>query len=754
MPVLAWLVAGLMLPPNLPVSLPVHGVAAGVILLGCWAGVRGRWPAWGWLCLGVLWSVWRLDLRLAEQLPPAQEMQPVTAQFTVRGLPQVDGMGRVQAVAAVEAVPEGFSLPSRIQVRLPVEPSADLAGSRWQAELRCQRLHALANPYAFDMEGWLMAQGWLARCQARSPERLSTPWQDVSARIDRWRAHQAGRIRTVAGTEAGAGLLAALTIGDTRAITPEQWQWLARTGTTHVVSISGLHLALLAGTLTGLAGWLVRCHTWRGRSLRPLAAWAGLAGAAGYALLAGSSVPTLRALYMLAAGCWALQQRRRWPMRQVWLLALLAVLLPDPWAATQAGFWLSFGLVAALLAVGSGRPGAWRGMAAVAGTQLAIAAASVPLLLAWFGSLPLLSPLANLYAAPVLGGALTLASLLALLQPFDAPLQLVAWLLGLALEPLRWLAAGPQWQIPAPAGWAVVLALLGSVLMVLPSWSLRGLAACLWLPLLWPVTERPAAGEVWLTVLDIGQGLSVVVETASHTLVYDVGPGGPSGATASRTLLPYLAGRGVRTPDRVMLSHDDSDHAGGWAVLAPLWPDAGRWSSRPGRWPGQGFAACRQGQRWTWDGVEFRVLWPTAGVAESASDNNTSCVLKVTSRQGRSMLLTGDLEQAGEAELLGEPALSSDVLLVGHHGSRTSSGMAFLQAVGAQAAIVSAGYRNRYRHPQRQVWERLREAGMQRWRTDWQGAIRVRLHDRVAVSGWRGQRPRYWDPGWRDEPLR
>ncbi len=265
---------------------------------------------------------------------------------------------------------------------------------------------------------------------------------------------------------------------------------------------------------------------------------------------------------------------------------------------------------------------------------------------------------------------------------------------------------------------------------------------------------RPAAGEVWLTVLDIGQGLSVVVETASHTLVYDVGPGGPSGATASRTLLPYLAGRGVRAPDRVMLSHDDSDHAGGWAVLAPLWPDAGRWGSRPGRWPGQGFAACRQGQRWTWDGVEFRVLWPTTGVAESASDNNASCVLKVTSRQGRSMLLTGDLEQAGEAELLGEPALSSDVLLVGHHGSRTSSGMAFLQAVGAQAAIVSAGYRNRYRHPQRQVWERLREAGMQRWRTDWQGAIRVRLHDQVAVSGWRGQRPRYWDPGWRDEPLR
>ena len=411
-------------------------------------------------------------------------------------------------------------------------------------------------------------------------------------------------------------------------------------------------------------------------------------------------------------------------------------------------------LVAALLAVGSGRPGAWRGMAAVAGAQLAIAAASVPLLLAWFGSLPLLSPLANLYAAPVLGGTLTLASLLALLQPFDAPLQLVAWLLGLALEPLRWLAAGPQWQIPAPAGWSVVLALLGSVLMVLPSWSVRGLAACLWLPLLWPVTEHPAAGEVWLTVLDIGQGLSVVVETASHTLVYDVGPGGPSGATASRTLLPYLAGRGVRTPDRVMLSHDDSDHAGGWAVLAPLWPDAGRWSSRPGRWPGQGFAACRQGQRWTWDGVEFRVLWPTAGVAESASDNNASCVLKVTSRQGRSMLLTGDLEQAGEAELLAEPALPSDVLLVGHHGSRTSSGMAFLQAVGAQAAIVSAGYRNRYRHPQRQVWERLREAGMQRWRTDWQGAIRVRLHDRVAVSGWRGQRPRYWDPGWRDEPLR
>lgn len=492
--------------------------------------------------------------------------------------------------------------------------------------------------------------------------------------------------------------------------------------------------AWLAGVATG---WL-----WRrsGRAMlwlaAPLAArWGGLVCAAGYAVISGWGVPSQRTILMLAVVTGLQSIGVRWPWGLVLLASAVVVTAIDPWALTQAGFWLSFAAVGLLMASsndGSAGPrvepvAGWRGWPGRLGghlgaglrTQAIATVGLAPLTLVIFRQLSLIGFAANLVAIPVVT---LLITPLALLGMVSAPLwSFGAWVVGRLNDVLGWLVAlpGAVWIAPVAPAWAQVVGLVGAVLLVLPlPRRTRLLALPLLVPLVWPPVDRPAVGSFELLALDVGQGTSVLIRTRSHLLVFDAGPQYSAESDAGeRVLLPLLRARGETRIDRLVLSHRDLDHVGGArAVLAALPVDDLLSSLEPGH---RLLAAalhttrCEAGQSWTWDGVRFDILRPEPDdYRRTLKSNAMSCVLRVEG--GRSVLLTGDIERDQEAALVEADAagLRSDLLIVPHHGSKTSSTSAFLDAVRPGVAVFQAGYRNRYGHPAAEVLARYRARGI------------------------------------------
>lgn len=506
---------------------------------------------------------------------------------------------------------------------------------------------------------------------------------------------------------------------------------------------------MVAALFAALVGWLWR----RSEGLMLLLAApkaaiaAGWLAAFGYALLAGFAVPTQRTLYMLSVVALALWSGRNLGASRSLLLALLVVLLLDPWAVLAPGFWLSFAAVGVLFFVGTARLGAplgWRATLARWGaTQWAVTVGTLPLLLLLFQQFSLVSPLANALAIPVVSFLITPLALLFALIPWPPLLQLDHWLLSTLMAFLEWLARWPLWQQPAPPLAATVLALLGVLCLLLPrGFPARWLGVCLLLPaLFWPAA-RPAPGEAWVDVLDVGQGLAVVVRTAEHALLYDTGPLYSAESDAGqRIVVPFLRATGVERLDAVIVTHRDKDHSGGIVAIREALP-VGRWLSSLPELEGE---RCAAGQTWEWDGVRFTMLHPEAAAyrLQTSKTNNMSCVLRLENPSG-SVLLTSDIEARDERKLLARvpELLRSEVLLVPHHGSGTSSTPAFIAGVGAREVIIPVGYRNRYQHPRPDVVARY--AGSRVWRTDSDGAVRIELAGRVALSAYRSEYRRYW----------
>ena len=681
------------------------------------------------------------------------------------------------------------------------DPRADLrAGQRWRLPLRLKRPHGALNPAGFDAELMWFEQGLGATGYVRVhrngalAERLA---EAVGHPVERLRQTMRDAIvRQVSDTRA-AGVLAALAVGDQAAIEREDWDLFRRTGIAHLMSISGVHVTMFAWLAGALAAAL-----WR-RSSRlmlwlpaPTAGrWVGLALAAAYALLAGWGVPAQRTVVMLAVAVLLRGQGWRWPWGLVLAAAAVVVTAIDPWALLQPGFWLSFTAVGLLLvsepALGGVRPNAGAdaaGAGAGAGAGVADADADAdadatsagtglvarvarhtrshlrghlraqvvatlglaPLSLVFFQQISIVGFLANLVAIPLVTLLITPLALLGALLP-------VLWTAAAGLvQALIWglggLSAWPLavWTAPAAPAWMAVCGLLGALLAVLPApWALRWLALPLVLPLLWPPVPRPAEGQFELVAADIGQGTAVLVRTRGHLLVYDTGPQYSRESDAGqRVLLPLLRSRGEPRIDLLLLSHRDSDHVGGAAsLLAGIPVSALQSSLEPGHALLAGAAPhtpCRAGQQWAWDGVQFNVLHPTDDdVAAARKPNAASCVLRVADAQGRSVLLTGDIEAPQEAALLQRSGalLASTVLLVPHHGSRTSSSAAFLDAVQPTTAVVQAGYRSRFGHPAPDVMARYADRGIEVVRSDQCGAWL--WHDGAGACT-RDVRRRYW----------
>ncbi|MCR5881548.1 DNA internalization-related competence protein ComEC/Rec2 [Rhizobacter sp. J219] len=536
-------------------------------------------------------------------------------------------------------------------------------------------------------------------------------------------------------------------------------------------TLTGLHVTMFAW----LAGLLVQA-LWR-RSARAVhlwpAPWAGRVGgllaATAYAVFAGWGVPAQRTVWMLATITLLHLSGRRWPWAMVLLVAAVVVSALDPWALLQPGFWLSFVAVGLLMASEPAQrvvdrnapsPRWWQRLwvAARGGvrTQVVATLGLTPLSLVFFQQVSVVGLVANLVAIPLVTLVITP---LALLGVMLAPL----WRVGAAVQEalsqgLAWLGAlpGAVWVVPAAPLWAQAAGLLGAALVVLPlPWRLRLFAIPLVMPLLLPVPVRPEAGRYEVVAVDVGQGTAVLVRTRGHLLVYDAGPQYSRESDAGqRVLLPLLQARGETRINRLVLSHRDLDHVGGAKPLLQTLPVGELLSSLEDGHPIRAMAAspvrCAAGQRWVWDGVQFEVLHPRAEDYErSLKSNAMSCVVKVSGPQG-TLLLTGDIERQQEAELLSTSAaaLRSDVMLVPHHGSRTSSTAAFLDAVAPKVAIVQAGYRNRFGHPVADVTERLKARG-------------VRIEASAACGAWqwgggeavceRDRARRYWHHAARGE---
>ena len=721
--------------------------------------------------IGFAWAGVFAHWRLVERLPADWEGRDIELSGVIAALPQRFEQGERFEFAVETVHTAGASVPSRILLswyhRWDELSEADTAlegrearavrpGERWRFTVRLKKPHGQANPHGFDYEAWLLERGIRATGSIRprgSAQRLDEFVLRPGYAVERLRDLLRSRFLTTLPEAPYLGVLIALSVGDQRAIPNAQWQLFNRTGVTHLVSISGLHVTMVAALFAALCNLL-----WR-RSERLMlflpaqkaALLAGWLAALGYALLAGFEVPAQRTLYMLSVVALALWSGRNFGVSRTLLLALLAVLVADPWAVLANGFWLSFGAVGVLFYVGSarlGEPAGWRGSLLQWGVaQWAVTLGSLPLLLLFFQQFSLVSPLANALAIPLVSLLITPLALIFTVLPWPPLLDLDHYLLSGLMRFLEWLGQWPLWEQPAPPWWAALLAVLGALWLLLPrGFPARWLGLFLLLPALFIPPPRPAPGEAWVEVLDVGQGLAVVVRTAGHTLLYDTGPlyGSDSNA-GQRVVLPYLRAVGVERLDALIVSHRDKDHSGGAAAVRQALP-VGRSLSSLGE---AGDEACVAGQHWVWDGVRFDLLHPRAAdyPGRAGRSNSMSCVLRVDSGRGAggsALLLTGDIEAADERALLAraDGHLASDVLLVPHHGGRASSTAEFIAAVGADEVVFSAGYRNAFGHPRPEVLERY--AGRRQWRTDRDGALRIVLGATPEVSAWRKERPRYW----------
>ncbi len=707
----------------------------------------------------------RAEQRLQARLGPALEGQEIEVQAEVLALPQAvqgfaggPGWRLVLGLAPLQGQVLPPGAPRQVlALGYPATGQAPWrACERWQLRLRLQRSPGLANPHGFDQALWMLEQDLQARAQIRpgQQQRLAgAPWHCLAHWREAWRERLQARL----GSGGAAGLLVALSVGDQAAIPAPDWQVYRDTGVAHLMAISGLHITMFAWGLSALVAALWR----RSEALSLIVpapragAWLGVAAAAAYAAFTGWGVPAQRTVWMLL-GLACLQQgawRWPWPLRLLgaaWLVCLL-----DPWAVCQAGFWLSFGAVALLMSQGRTpeAPG-WRArLGALLREQGVVTLGLAPLTLILFQQLSLVGVLANLLAIPLVSFVITPLALAGIAWP--ACWTLGAWLAAQGLALLALMAAWPVavLSLPVAPAWAQAAALAGAALMVLPlprAWRLAGL--CLLPGLLWPVVPRPPPGRFELLAADVGQGTAVLVRTGQHLLLYDTGPRWGGGADAGqRVLLPLLRALGWGPLDALMLSHQDLDHVGGAAaVLRQLRPRLLRSSLPPGHplLQGQAHEPCERGQHWDWDGVRFELLHPgppePPRTQAAARPNHRSCVLRITDAHGHSALLTGDVEAPDEALMLSEgQVLPSEVLLLPHHGSRTSSTPALLAAAAPRLALAQAGYRNRFGHPHPEVLARYRAAGIPVWQSPGCGAWRW-LSGEAWPTCERQRDPRYW----------
>lgn len=670
------------------------------------------------LCAGVIFGLWRTDTVLQQQWPITDKAQLQIVTIQVKDIPQQDTQ-RSRFVAQVN-LPDG-----RQQQWLITDYSRQEwpVGSRWEIKAKVRAVIGENNMIGFNREAWALSNGIGAMANVVKGQRKAlTAASDWKIKLAQWRMWCSARWHNQEQKyPQGVALLKALAVGEQSALPASAWQIFRPLGLNHLVSISGLHVGMLAM----LAGWLcskflqympVRIHQpWiYTRSTAVITAIV-------YSALAGFAVPTQRSMLMIII--LALTWRRGYLRAfQVWWLTIALVLLFDPLAALSVGFWLSFLLVAVLMWAGDGNSqhAKWRQM--VQG-QWAAGLASVVLVAYCFGSVAIISPLVNAVAIPWFTLVLVPLALLSLILPLDILRTMAAYLAERTMRMLHWIADYAPEYYPAQAPLALwLIAAVAVMLLLLPKgWYLRPLCLLILLLLLCYRPPKPAFGETNIKIWDVGQGLAISISTARHELLFDTG----TAYAAQSVLMPNLRAAGINRLDTLILSHHDNDHDGGASLirqqLQPLKIIAGQ--SKAYNFPVQ---PCLGGENWKWDGVWFEFL--NLPVTQNNKKNDYSCVLRVISAD-KALLITGDLGKQGERALVeayGDD-LFSQILVLGHHGSKHSSEKNFLRTVAPIYAVASAGFANSYSHPHAEVQQLLTQEGVTLLRTDRQGGLQTTL---------------------------
>lgn len=727
--------------------------------------------------LGMALSTFRAHQILSWTLPSVWENQIITVLGVITSLPKTH-QNQTSFDFQLQKI-EGQAQNAKIRLTWQQVGNPSLhVGELWQLQVKLKKPHGLRNPGGFDYEKLLFMQGIRATGSVKNSKKnhclghfhghyfLSHFRETLEQKITTLLKNS--DVKTV-------GLILALVMGAQHEITEAQWQTMRLTGTNHLMAIAGVHIAFISGLFYGLVNFL-----WR--RLGNLALYfpaqkagivASLIVAVMYSALAGFSLPAQRALMVLALLSYGLLTHRTFSSWNLWSLALMMVLIFNPLAVLGISFWLSFGAVGFILYGLNHRlkaEGLWWKYGRV---QWVVTLGLIPISLWLFQQASLISFFANLIAVPAVGLLILPLSLMGAMLLFVIPM-LGKWLLLLAAIGIHWIwrlletlgsIKWAVWQQAIPNGWVFVALMLGVLILLLPrGFPGRWLGIFFFLPLCWGKIESPIFKTIWFTLLDVGQGLSAVVQTKQHVLVFDTGPPLGQDNAGERVLIPFLRARGIHEIDTLIISHGDSDHHGGTQSLLEKMPvkqiltsclecfvsgcSVGQYANKTnkicvGNIPVQ---ACEAGQRWWWDGVSFRVLNPD--LKNLPTGNNASCVLKIGPDSG-GILLTGDIEKPAEYDLLKrvKKRLASAVLVVPHHGSRTSSTSAFIDAVKATYVLFSVGYLNRFHFPNLKVVQRFDRTKAKLLETAGSGAIQLKLNGQgevVDLQEYRKKAHQFW----------
>ena len=737
----------------LPVLPKVHSLfflVFGVLLFSS----KLRWRLLGGFCLGLFWTAYTVALDIEDETTSTWNGKTVEVVAQVATIP-IRRTGSTQFILKVIEHPDvDQPFPERVRASIYRYGEQIKVSDFLRAKIKLKAPYGFANPNTFDYERWLMMQGIEATAYVVSYQKLEAPATILAYSLERWRQQLFDKLESYRYRYAQVDSVAAITLGLSSLLSHQQREILSATGTHHLFAVSGLHIGMVFGLFFVLIERLWR-YLFLSRYLYPsrdVALLGALPVAVAYAALAGFLVPTQRALIMLICIVCANFFRYKISLSQSLAVALLLILVYDPSATLSISFWLSFtavAMIAFFLLIAPNLKGwkLWIGMQAYIATVMII-----PSLLFFTQGAPL-SPLANMVIVPLTAFLVLPCSLIAVASfMLSEPIALFFMHIADLLFEMLWQIN--HWFASHTIRWfhhidslTALFALTGILLfIVLRKKLVRWLALSLLFPLL-PFFSTPSplpSGTFKVVFFDVGQGLSVLVRTRKHTLVYDTGPYYRSGFnTMDSVVLPYLRARRIDTIDTLVVSHTDNDHAGGAKVLMRHISPQRLLGGEPLTVNGRSFELCVKGQSWVWDDVRFEILYPESETMYKGND--ASCVLRISNGR-HSLLLTADIEKAAESILSHHPFLSSDVLLIPHHGSRTSSTPEFISAVSPLFAVVTSGYRNRFGLPRTDIVDRYYSRGIQVLDTAKAGALIFDFppDQNFDLQSYRMHEQRYW----------
>jgi competence protein ComEC len=723
------------------------------LLLSAWKNPRSRFVVL--LGTGFLWAMFRAGLALGSRLPTHLAGQVLTvrgavAQLSVSNqrasrfdLTNIDAStyrGQAVRLAKLKLAWYGAEAPLKV-------------GAICSLKVRLRLPLGTHNPGVFDREKWLFAERVSALGHV-----IDHPGNVCDEELPSWHPSQIrdavkNKIaHALAGSEQRAIILA-LGVADRSALSDEHWRVLAATGTAHLFAISGLHISLVAAAALLLSHWMIGVISPLAR-LWPVqrpAIIVAICAAGAYAALAGFPISAQRALIMLVVALGSLFLRRRAISLDSYCMAFALVAAIDPLSLLSASFWLSFCAVGWLLLITTTRAEP-SGLLRLIRLHLFLALGLTPLLGVLHQSIPCASPLANLIAVPVVAIAIVPLVILGIaVSPFSIDAAALIWKIAASVwQPLwlflQWLAANvaPIELAARPSWLAAAMAFVGVGLVLIPVLRTRWVAAGVLLAAIASARQPDLGlGELRVTVLDVGQGLATVIQTAEHVLVYDTGPSFGDYSACASIVAPFLHTRGVEQIDRIVISHADSDHAGGWGGLVGVVPARDFVVSPAHDFP-LAHTDCEDGRSWNWDGVHFAFLYPAKGSV--GSKNDLSCVLLISAPGGR-ILLPGDIERGAEIKLLNayRDALSVDIVIAPHHGSSTSSTLQFIAAANPSYVVFATGFANRFDFPHREIVSRYLKSRAIVLNTGTDGAVEFDINQRVSKPQTsRSTNQRYW----------